>query len=267
MSDGDTRGEARALLTEITADVLAWAEWARETGARSVPWDESPPLTFERPSPTSVQRPVNAPSPSSVVPSTPPPVTRRRQRRQEGGPESLDDIRQDLGNCQRCELHQGRTHIVFGVGSARADLVVVGEAPGFHEDRSGEPFVGRAGQLLTRMLAAIGVSREQAYICNVLKCRPPDNRDPRPQEISTCSPFMARQLKALQPRVILTAGRFAANTLLSQDLAMGRLRGQVHDWQGIPVVPTYHPAYLLRTPEAKARTWEDLLLVRGLLEG
>lgn len=264
MTEEDPRATARTLLTELTADVLAWAEWAQETGARAIPRDESPPLEM-----------ASSPAPSPMQRSYPPTATavggvqtqqRPRPRTQKDGPEGLEDVRQDLGACQRCGLHQGRTHIVFGVGSPQADLVVVGEAPGFHEDRSGEPFVGRAGQLLTRMLASIGVSREQAYICNVLKCRPPDNRDPAPQEISTCSPFLARQLKAIQPRVILTAGRFAANTLLSQDESMGRLRGQVHDWEGFPVVPTYHPAYLLRTPAAKARTWEDLLLVRDLLE-
>ena len=141
----------------------------------------------------------------------------------------------------------------------------MGEAPGRDEDLTGEPFVGRSGQLLTRMLAAIGLRRDEAYICNVLKCRPPQNRDPAPDELATCSPFVIRQVQAIEPRVILTVGRFASQTVLGSEESMGRMRGQTHSWQGFPVVPTYHPAYLLRNPAAKRDAWEDLLRVRALL--
>jgi len=165
-------------------------------------------------------------------------------------------------------LHEGRRNIVFGVGRPSADLVVVGEAPGRDEDLSGEPFVGRSGQLLTRMLAAIGVPREDAYICNVLKCRPPRNRDPEASEIATCSPFLARQIAAIAPKVIITTGRFASQTVLGLDLNMGQLRGTVRSFEGVPVVPMYHPAYLLRNPSAKRQTYADLLQVKSLmLEG
>jgi DNA polymerase len=153
------------------------------------------------------------------------------------------------------------------VGSETADLVIMGEAPGRDEDLTGEPFVGRSGQLLTRMLAAIGLRRDEAYICNVLKCRPPQNRDPAPDELATCSPFVIRQVQAIEPRVILTVGRFASQTVLGSEESMGRMRGQTHSWQGFPVVPTYHPAYLLRNPAAKGDAWEDLLRVRALLRG
>jgi DNA polymerase len=153
------------------------------------------------------------------------------------------------------------------VGSETADLVIIGEAPGRDEDLTGEPFVGRSGQLLTRMLAAIGLRRDDAYICNVLKCRPPQNRDPEPDELATCSPFVIRQVQAIEPKVIMTVGRFASKTVLGCEESMGRMRGQTHAWQGFPVVPTYHPAYLLRNPAAKREAWEDLLRVRALLRG
>ncbi len=154
---------------------------------------------------------------------------------------------------------------MFGVGSPQAEIVVVGEAPGYNEDMTGEPFVGRAGQLLTRMLAAIGVRRENAYICNVLKCRPPRNRDPGPAEIAACSPFMVRQVKAIGPRVILTTGKFASQVILGLDQSMGQMRGSVRSYHGVPVVPTYHPAYLLRNPAAKRATWDDLLRAREII--
>lgn len=175
--------------------------------------------------------------------------------------ESLDQIRDDLGECQRCPLCQGRKTIVFGVGSPTARLVFVGEAPGREEDERGEPFVGEAGRLLDRILFAMGLERSQVYICNVEKCRPPQNRDPLPEEIAACEPFLVRQLMAIQPRVIVTLGRFAAQTLLRDMTPISKLRGRWHSYQGIPLMPTFHPAYLLRNPGEKREVWEDMKLV------
>ncbi|MFQ5914610.1 MAG: uracil-DNA glycosylase [Nitrospinota bacterium] len=179
--------------------------------------------------------------------------------------ETLEEIRADLGDCRRCRLWNGRKTIVFGVGSPNADLVIVGEAPGRDEDVQGEPFVGRAGQLLTRMLAAIGLSREDVYICNVIKCRPPENRNPLPDEVASCEPFLIRQLKSLRPKVILAMGKFAAQTLLNTEERISSLRGRFREYQGIPVMPTYHPAYLLRNDSQKRVVWEDLLKVHKAL--
>ena len=179
--------------------------------------------------------------------------------------ETLHEVRTDLGDCQRCRLCQGRKSIVFGVGSARADLVIVGEAPGRDEDIQGEPFVGRAGQLLNRMLVAIGLSREEVYICNVIKCRPPENRNPLPDEVISCEPFLVRQLRSIQPKAILALGKFAAQTLLRTEEKISKIRGQFREYQGIPVMPTYHPAYLLRNPGQRRPVWEDLQKVQKLL--
>jgi DNA polymerase len=179
-------------------------------------------------------------------------------------PETLEEIRADLGDCRRCPLCKGRKHIVFGTGSPRARLVFVGEAPGRDEDLQGEPFVGEAGKLLDRILLAMGLTRQDVYICNVEKCRPPQNRDPLPEEIAACEPFLKRQLAAIRPRVIVTLGRFAAQTLLDSPLPISRLRGQWQRYQGIPLMPTYHPAFLLRNPASKREVWEDMkqVLVR-----
>ena len=178
---------------------------------------------------------------------------------------SLEEVRHDLGDCQRCKLCQDRTHIVFGAGNPRARLVFVGEGPGFEEDRQGLPFVGRAGQLLTRMIEAIQMRRDEVYICNVVKCRPPENRTPEEDEIAACSPFLVRQLAVLQPEVICCLGLTAAQTLLQVRTAIGRLRGRIHSFQGARLVATYHPAYLLRNPAAKRQVWEDLKKIRSLL--
>lgn len=170
--------------------------------------------------------------------------------------------------CTRCGLHATRTQTVFGVGRRDAALMIIGEAPGAEEDRQGEPFVGPAGQLLNAMLGAIKLRREDVYIANILKCRPPSNRDPSPEEASTCTPFLNRQIELLRPRVMLAVGRIAAQWLLQTELPIGRLRGQVSKYgdSGIPLVVTYHPAYLLRSPLAKAKAWQDLCLVKDLVE-
>ncbi len=178
----------------------------------------------------------------------------------------LDAIRADLGECTRCKLHPTRKNIVFGVGNPRADLVFVGEAPGQNEDLQGEPFVGDAGQLLTKMILAMGWRREDVYIMNILKCRPPGNRNPEPDEIEQCEPFLVRQLAAIGPRVIVALGKFAAQCLLRKPTTpISALRGTFHEYQGVPVMPTYHPAYRLRTPSAKRQVWEDLQLVMAEL--
>ncbi len=168
--------------------------------------------------------------------------------------------------CAKCDLHRTRTHTVFGVGNPDADLVFIGEAPGQDEDLQGEPFVGRSGQLLTKILGAIGYAREDVYICNILKCRPPGNRDPLPGEVEQCEPHLRRQLAILRPRAICCLGRVAAQTLLGTDASLGRLRQAVHFYAGIPVLVTFHPAALLRNPGWKRDTWDDVRRLRALVE-
>ena len=170
--------------------------------------------------------------------------------------------------CTKCELHCSRTQTVFGVGEENADLLIVGEAPGAEEDQRGEPFVGRAGQLLDAMLGAISLSRKEVYIANILKCRPPNNRDPKAAESAACSPYLVRQIALLQPKVILALGRIAAQWLLKSDLPIGRLRGKKLGFGNpdTPLVASYHPAYFLRSPAAKAKSWEDLRLVQQILQ-
>ena len=175
--------------------------------------------------------------------------------------ESLEDIRRDLGECTRCKLQTGRKTIVFGEGDPGARLVFVGEGPGFEEDRQGRPFVGKAGQLLTKIIAAIGLDREQVYICNIIKCRPPGNRNPDTEEIDSCAPFVMRQLQAIAPEFVCTLGTFATQTLLQTDRPISRLRGTFHDVMGMQIIPTYHPAYLLRNPEKKREVWEDMKML------
>jgi DNA polymerase len=169
--------------------------------------------------------------------------------------------------CTNCELHGARIQTVFGVGSENADLLIIGEAPGAEEDRKGEPFVGRAGMLLDAMLGAIALSREDVYIANILKCRPPNNRDPQREESTACTPYLERQIQLLQPKVILALGRIAAQWLLQSDAPIGRLRGKKLGFGNpeTPLVASYHPAYLLRSPAAKAKSWEDLRLIRKIL--
>lgn len=182
--------------------------------------------------------------------------------------DALSAIRADLGDCTRCKLHtQGRQHIVFGVGNADADLMFVGEAPGHDEDVQGIPFVGRAGQLLTKIIEAIQLSRDDVYIANVIKCRPPQNRNPQPDEVSTCEPFLLSQIDAIKPKVIVALGTFAAQALLRTTDPISRLRGRVYDFRGAKLIPTFHPAFLLRSPERKRDTWEDMKKVRAILTG
>jgi DNA polymerase len=177
------------------------------------------------------------------------------------------ELRAAVPACTRCGLHKERTQTVFGVGNPRAQWMIIGEAPGAEEDRQGEPFVGRAGQLLNAMLAAIGLKREDVFIANILKCRPPQNRDPKPEEAASCAPYLQKQIELVQPRIILALGRIAAQNLLRTDTPIGRMRGQRYEYPHpkVPVVVTYHPAYLLRSPTEKRKAWEDLQMAMGIL--
>lgn len=181
--------------------------------------------------------------------------------------EDLSAFADRIANCRACRLAEGRSVVVFGSGNPDADVMFVGEAPGAEEDRQGAPFVGEAGKLLTRMIEAIGLQRSEVYIANVIKCRPPGNRDPQPDEIAACKPYLMRQIDMIQPRVICTLGRFAAQTLLKSTDSMGKLRGRAYDYQGVALIPTYHPAALLRNPQWKYPTWEDLKLLRKIYDG
>ncbi len=177
----------------------------------------------------------------------------------------LAQLAESFHDCQKCRLHQGRTQVVFGTGDPNADLVFVGEAPGHDEDLQGEPFVGAAGQLLTRIIEAMELTRDQVYILNVVKCRPPNNRNPRPDEVAACQPILHAQLACLRPRVICALGTFAAQMLLQTDERISRLRGHFHNMGEILVMPTYHPAYLLRNPQGKRAVWEDMQQILRLL--
>jgi DNA polymerase len=171
---------------------------------------------------------------------------------------TLEEIRKELGDCKRCKLHRTRRTIVFGEGNKKAKLMFVGEGPGYDEDVQGRPFVGKAGQLLTKIIQSIHLEREDVYIANIIKCRPPENRNPEPDEIKSCFPFLMKQIQAIQPKIICALGTFAAQTLLQTDAKISSLRGRTFDLQGIKVLPTYHPAFLLRNPDKKREVWEDM---------
>ena len=212
--------------------------------------DASPPIrerTAPPPRPTSAAS-VPAPAPAPV----PTPMA---------GGDWFAERAAAVAACEKCELSATRTKAVFGVGNPRAELMFVGEAPGRDEDLRGEPFVGRAGQLLDKIIGAMGMAREEVYIANVLKCRPPQNRDPRPEEVAACTPYLDEQIAKIRPQIIVALGRPAANYLLRTTDALGRLRGRIHDRDGTPVAVTYHPAYLLRSPGEKRKTWDDMKMV------
>jgi len=213
-------------MRELVDEVRAWLAWAQESGLQNL-----------------------APQARRADPAKVETVTRLPV---------LEAVRTELGECTRCKLHKTRTNIVFGVGSPEARLMFVGEAPGEDEDLQGYPFVGKAGQLLTKMIEAMGLRREDVYICNTVKCRPPNNRNPEPDELLACEPFLKGQLVAVKPEAIVTLGKFAAQALLREQTPITRLRGQWREYEGIPVMPTFHPAYLLRSPAEKGKVWEDL---------
>lgn len=177
-------------------------------------------------------------------------------------PHALERLRNELAGCQRCKLSHGRTHIVFGEGNPQATLMFIGEGPGVEEDQQGRPFIGKSGELLTRMIQAIGLRREDVYITSIVKCRPPQNRDPEPEEIAMCVPFLRRQIEFIQPRLLCALGRVAAQTLLETTTPISQLRGHFHEYDGIKLMPTFHPAYLLRNPHDKRLAWEDLQSVQ-----
>ncbi len=238
---------------QLRSDYLAalgLADWrqrrAMAVGAMPAAAHEAP-----QPGPAAV-----AEQPGSAVPDAP-------------ADDNWEDLAAQVANCTRCELHCSRTNTVFGVGDRHARWLIVGEAPGAEEDRQGEPFVGRAGQLLNAMLLGIGLQRADVYIANVLKCRPPGNRDPKPEEVAQCLPYLERQIALLKPAVMLAVGRIAAQNLLATDAPLGRLRGRVHAFGNlrIPLVVTYHPAYLLRSPTEKRKAWEDLKFARRVVSG
>jgi uracil-DNA glycosylase family 4 len=214
-----------------------------------------------------------APPPASPTPSSVRPTAEAPVRLRPLGVETMDwpALREVVAGCTACPLCTGRRQTVFGVGNERAHWMIVGEAPGEQEDREGEPFVGKSGQLLDNMLRAVGLSRtegeasRQVYIANTVKCRPPSNRNPEPAELAQCEPYLVRQIELVQPRIILAMGRFAVQSLLRSTEPIGRLRGRPHTYQGVPLIVTYHPAYLLRNPEDKARAWDDLCLAREML--
>jgi DNA polymerase len=212
----------------------------------------------------------SAPTPATALGAlSSPPLERTQPARVQAswqsdpaGFSSLGELHDAFGECQRCPLGATRTTFVFGVGNPQAKLMLIGEAPGRDEDLQGEPFVGAAGQLLDKILAAVNFKREEVYIANILKCRPPGNRNPEPLEIASCSPILARQIELIRPRILCTLGSFAAKTILQEKEGISRLRGRIHYYRGIPVVPTFHPAALLRNPAWKKPTWEDVQLLR-----
>jgi DNA polymerase len=182
-----------------------------------------------------------------------------------GNASALQGIRDEIGDCRRCKLAPHRTNIVFGSGNPNAELVFVGEAPGFDEDQQGLPFVGRAGQLLTKIIESIDLKRADVYICNVLKCRPPDNRNPEPDEVLACNPFLKHQLAVIRPKIVCCLGTFAAQTVLQTTSSISKLRGRFHDIDGVRIIATFHPAYLLRSPDKKREVWEDMKQIRAEL--
>lgn len=207
-----------------------------------------------------LRRPPPPPAPAATAALLPPPLPATAR----GLATEWRALADEVAACVRCRLHERRTQTVFGVGDPAAELLVIGEAPGADEDRQGEPFVGRSGQLLNSMLIAAGLPRASVYIANIIKCRPPDNRDPLPEEVRCCMPYLHRQIDLLGPRLMLAVGRVAAQTLLATDTPIGKLRGAVHRFgtRGTPLIVTYHPAYLLRSPREKRRAWDDLRFVR-----
>jgi len=263
----------------------AWLRYFEELGLEEFYTRRKPNKTKTKPAAAAhrVTQPVQAPAPSLAspphkaasaaavraappvaLPLAPSPSLFERVERAEN--ETLEVIQNHLGeDCTRCRLHKGRTRIVFGAGNRRAELVFVGEGPGHDEDLQGLPFVGRAGKLLTQMIEAMGLTREQVYICNIVKCRPPQNRPPEKDEIAQCSPFLYRQLDAISPKAIVTLGNIASQTLLGTNKPISQFRGQWFDFRNSKLLATYHPAYLLRNPPAKGEVWKDLQKVMALL--
>jgi DNA polymerase len=215
---------------EVISDLKSYLEYLKGMGIHSLPASEIK---------------LDEPSPSRLV--------------------TLEEVRKELGDCKRCKLHRTRRTIVFGEGNEKATLMFIGEGPGYDEDVQGRPFVGKAGQLLTKIIESINLPREEVYIANIVKCRPPQNRNPESDEIESCNAFLMKQIRAVQPKIICALGTFAAQTLLKTDTKISALRGKLFDLEGIKVIPTYHPAFLLRNPERKREVWEDMKKIAELI--
>lgn len=277
-ADADDNAEARALIASAREYLVELLDEGIDTldvpaPPASAPVPNATPQVRQQ-TPAASARPSNAPSsnapPSPVQPSRPAPeradLSLAREEPTWGTNPTLIDVREQLGDCQRCGLCAGRKTIVFGSGNPNADLMFIGEGPGEQEDRDGVPFVGKAGELLTQMLEkGIETPRDDVYICNIVKCRPPQNRNPLPDEVAACRPFLDGQIDAVKPKVIVTLGKPAASLLLGRDVAITRVRGTWQDYRGIPLMPTLHPAYILRqyTPENRRWVWEDLKAAIG----
>ena len=235
-------------------EALGGDRWVRRTAASQ--------------SAAAVAPTARVPSPVAATPGLAGPVPPPVPETQAAAGARWEELEAQVAGCIQCPLHRGRTHTVFGVGNRRAEWMVIGEAPGAEEDRQGEPFVGRAGQLLNSMLRAVGLAREEVFIANILKCRPPGNRDPQPAEVACCLPYLQRQIALIQPRLLLAVGRIAAQNLLATDTPIARLRGTLHHFgtAQTPLVVTYHPAYLLRSPSEKRKAWEDLKFARQVFQ-
>jgi uracil-DNA glycosylase family 4 len=242
-------------LTSLVSAFRAHLQWREARGARWVPAASSPRLgAVDGAGDLVGEPPLDPGDPLDSADATQEPA------------EGLGEVREALGDCQRCRLAGTRKQIVFGEGSSTADLMFIGEAPGGDEDRQGIPFVGAAGQLLTKMIKAMGLERDEVYIANIIKCRPPRNRDPNPDEIEACEPFLQRQIDAIGPRLIVALGGFAAKTLLRTDQGITRLRGRFQTYHGIPLMPTFHPAFLLRNAAQKRPVWQDLQTVMAEMD-
>ncbi len=270
-----TRGATQEI-REAVLEARRHLEWLRDSGVAEIAGEPGAPLSPREDQEASRVPPrprtggdagEGRPSPASpdaLAQGLPRPggTTVRYTLADKGcGSPALLALREHLGECSRCKLAGGRTTLVFGVGNPRAGLMFVGEGPGAEEDARGEPFVGKAGQLLTKMIEAIGFRREEVYIANVVKCRPPGNRDPEPDEIAACEPFLKAQIAAVQPRIVVALGRFAVQTLLRDATPISKQRGRWREYEGVKLMPTFHPAYLLRNPAEKKKAWEDLQLV------
>lgn len=260
----------RGMLREMGIELFWPASVAAQEAAvaESVQPVRLAPTPVAAPAPTPVRPRAPEPIPAPQRPATVVAEAPLRQRLPGVGQMEWEALAQAVSECRACRLCEGRTKTVFGVGDRQADWMVIGEAPGENEDLQGEPFVGQAGKLLDNMLAALGVRRGQGvYIANVLKCRPPGNRNPLPEEIAQCEPFLRRQVELVRPKIILAVGRFAVQTLLQTTEPVGKLRGRVHRYNDVPLVVTYHPAYLLRNLEDKAKAWADLCLAQAVMRG
>ena len=262
----DDAQQSRKAVQAIAAEAARHLTWLREAGVEDVPDPCAAAEVLARRAAAGSPEPrPGARAPAGADAEAGASASAGASAEKGCGSEALLAVRTELGPCTRCKLAAGRTHLVFGVGNPHSELMFVGEGPGADEDLQGEPFVGKAGQLLTRMIEAMGYRRADVYIANVVKCRPPGNRNPEPDEIEACEPFLRAQIAAIGPKVIVALGKFAAQTLLRDTTPISRLSGRWSQYGGVKLMPTFHPAYLLRSPDEKKKAWEDLQLVMAEL--